>query len=136
MGESEHSSRLEAAQAFVMHLGHRDFERCMALLSETVTYKVPGYGPLAGGLVGHDAVAGHLADLVARTGGSYDSLKWVDWMVGEDHVAVLAEIHMQGSGQRYVGPVLFLLSFDGGDKITGIVVFLEDVASVTHVLGG
>lgn len=106
----------------------------MGLLSDNVTYKVHGHRELARGITGRDAVAKHLVELVERSGGGYESLKWVDWMVGNDHVAAIAQILVQATGQRFEGPVLFVVEFDSDDKIDEIVVFAQDVA--LHILGG
>jgi hypothetical protein len=135
VGETQKASRLEIAQAFVMHVGHRDFDRGMSLLSPTVSYKVVGYRGLEQGLSGCEAVTKHLIELAERTGGAFESLKWEDWLVGGDHIAVIAKILIEVSGQRVVTSVLFLIRFDADDKIAELIVFPEDVRSIERVLG-
>ena len=76
----------------------------MGLLSDNVTYKVHGHRELARGITGRDAVAKHLVELVERSGGGYESLKWVDWMVGNDHVAAIAQILVQATGSASRAP--------------------------------
>src|SRR5208283_3140195 len=106
MTEAAYPKCLAIAQQFVMHVGHRDFGRSIELLSSNVTYRVPGNHALAGVFSGREAVTRHLIDLVERTAGSFDAVKWEDWMLGEHHVAALADIHIQSAGQRYEGRAL------------------------------
>ena len=80
-------------------------------------------------------MARHLVELAERTGGAFESLKWEDWLVGSDHIAVVAKVLIEVSGQRTVSSVLFLLRFDVDDKIAEIVVFPEDIRSIERVLG-
>jgi len=134
MTEAAFPQRLATAEQFVMHIGHRDFDRSIELLSPNVKYRVPGNHALAGVFSGREEVTGHLIDLVDRTAGSFDALKWEDWMLGENHVAALADIHIQSAGQRYEGRVLFLVRFDIDDKIVEIVVYLEDERGLERLL--
>jgi len=125
-GPSPGASRLEAAQGFAMHIGHRDLDQAMALLSPAVTYQVSGDHPLAGVFSGSEAVARHLCDLVERTLGTFEAVKWEDWLVGEHHVAAWADIQLRIQARRFAGRVLFLMRFDLSDKIDEIIVFFED----------
>jgi hypothetical protein len=126
MPEPTNPTRLEAAQRFVMHIGHRDGNQAIGLLSPVVTYRVPGGRTLGGVFSGSAEVAGHLCDLVERTRGTFEAIKWDDWMVGEHHVAAWADIQMRIERYGFAGRVLFLLRFDVGDKIDEIVVLPED----------
>lgn len=123
-------TRLEAAQKFAMHIGHRDRDNAMELLSPSVTYRVPGGFALAGLFSGSEAVATHLCDLVARTLGTFEAVKWEDWMVGEYHIAALADVQVRIEARRFAGRILFLLRFDMDDKIDEIVVLPEDPRAV------
>ncbi len=134
MTDAAHPQRLATAEQFVMHIGHRDFDRSIDLLSPNVEYRVPGNHALSGVFSGREEVTSHLIDLVERTAGSFEALKWEDWMLGEHHVAALAYIHIQFAGQRFEGRVLFLVRFDIDDKIAEIVAYLEDERGLDRVL--
>ena len=73
------------------------------LLSPDVTYTVPGRSSLSGVCHGPAEVRRHLAQLFAFTKGTYDVLKWVDWLVGETHVAAFQYTQMQMNGIIYRG---------------------------------
>ena len=107
----------------------------MELLSPHVTYRVPGTHALAGVFSGREAIVGHLAALFERTDGSLDTFKWEDWLVGEQHVAALADVHIHMQGKRYKSRHLFLVGFDTDDKIVEIVVFFEDEHSAERFIG-
>ena len=78
----------------------------------------------------------HLMRLFERTGGTFDAFKWEDWMLGEHHVAALANVHLNTKGQMYKGaPICFLVRFDKHDKIQEITVFFEDQRSAERFLG-
>ena len=62
-----------------------------------------------------------------------DTFKWEDWLVGEQHVAALADVHIHMQGKRYKSRHLFLVGFDTDDKIVEIVVFFEDEHSAEPV---
>ena len=134
MSEATYPTRLVTAQQFVMHIGHRDLDRGVELLAPNVTYRIPGNHLLAGVLSGREQVTRHFIDLAERTTGTFDALKWDDWMLGTNHVTALATIQFQMSGQVYTGRVLFLMRFDIEDKIAEIVTFLEDERSVERIL--
>src|ERR1700728_259386 len=103
--ESANSTRLEIAQQFLTHLGHRDHARAIELVSPQVTYRVLGHHSLAGTFSGPDEVTNHLVNLVERTMGTFDAFKWEDWMVGEHHVAAIADIHMRADARAFAGRV-------------------------------
>ena len=126
MSETSNPTRLGAAQRFVMHIGHRDADQAIGLLAAAVTYRVSGSGSMAATFTGSEQVAAHLCDLVERTRGTFQTIKWEDWMVGEYHVAAWADIHVQMQGRDFTGRVLFSLRFDREDKIDEIVVLPED----------
>jgi ketosteroid isomerase-like protein len=135
MSTSAHPSRLEAAQHFVMHIGHRDAQQAMELLSPHVVYRVQGQHPLAGVFSGREEVTTHLLRLYERTAGTFDTLKWEDWMIGEEHVAALASIRIQVASRMYTGRHLFLVSFDIDDKISEVIVFFEDERAAERIFG-
>ena len=78
---------------------------------------------------GQAQVADHLCDLVEKTKGSFEAVKWEDWMVGMQHVSGWAHIQAEWRGRSFAGRVLFLLRFDLDDKIDEVIVFPEDPAT-------
>jgi len=98
----------------------------MHLLSPGVSYTVPGTNALAGTCHGPAEVRGHLAKLLSMSNETYDVIKWVDWMVGDDHVAALQYAQIQRQHSIYRGHQLFLVGFDQDDLISEIRVFFED----------
>ena len=135
MSEPTNPTRLEAAQRFVMHIGHRDLDQAIGLLSPVVTYRVAGVSTLSRVFSGGAEVAGHLCDLVERTKGTFEAIKWEDWMVGEHHVAAWADIQMQMERREFAGRIMFLLGFDVADKIDEIIVLPEDPHAVERFFG-
>ena len=135
MPEGTHPKRMTIAQQFLAHIGHRDLDQGIELLSPDATYRVPGNHALAGTFSGHDEIVRHLMRLIERTGGTFDAFKWEDWMLGEYHVAALANVHLNTKGQMYKGRHIFLVGFDTHDKIEEITVFFEDQRSAERFLG-
>lgn len=133
--ETNSPTRLAIAQRFLTHIGHRDIEESVELLSPNATYRVPGNHTFAGVFSGRQEILDHLIRLFERTMGSFDAFKWEDWMVGEQHVAALVRIHIHQTGQMYRGLHVFLVRFDSDDKITEIIVFFEDESSVERFFG-
>ncbi|HEY2566004.1 MAG TPA: nuclear transport factor 2 family protein [Acidimicrobiales bacterium] len=124
------ASRLTSAQELLQLIGSHDVDKAMSFLSDDVTYRVPGKQGLSGDYVGRDGVARHLVDVYEETKGTFDPLKWEDWMVGTDHVAVLAKISMERQAAIMTGRFLYLLRFNGDDKIDGIELFVSDPEQV------
>ena len=135
MDDSSSMTRVHIARQFALHVGRRDVAQALPLLSSEVSYRVLGDHSLAGTFIGPDAVASHLIYLADRTMGTFDTLKWVDWLVGEDHVAALAEVHMQADERIFHGRPLFLMKFDINDRISEITIFFESEADALWFFG-
>ena len=127
--------RLHTAQRFLMHIGQRSFDEVSALLADDVSYVVAGDHALAGRFSGKIQVASHLCSLAEVTGGTFDAVKWEDWMVGESHVAVLAVVHMQSVAHLFQGRHLFLVEFNVEDQISEVVVFVVNQLAVNSLFG-
>jgi ketosteroid isomerase-like protein len=127
--------RLEIAQRFLLNLGHPDIERAINDLSPQVVYRVPGTHSMAGTFNGREAVARHLTELVDRTAGTFDAVKWDDWLLGEFHVAGVAQIHVQNRGGLYSGRAMFVARFDAADLIASFEVFVEDEQAFSQFFG-
>jgi ketosteroid isomerase-like protein len=135
MPDSNLPSRLAAAQQFLTHMGRGDLGQATELLSEQVSYRAQGNNALAGLFTGRDAVARHLQQLVERTRGTFEAFKWEDWMIGEHHVAGLADVHAQSNGRTYKGRTLTLVTFNSADEIEAITVFFEDQSGIDRFIG-
>jgi ketosteroid isomerase-like protein len=135
MTDSSLPTRLATAQEFLLHIGHPDFDRAIGLLSPQVVYRIPGRHALAGTFHGPDEVTAHLTTLLERTTGTFEALKWEDWLVGQDHVAALVTVHVQSNASAYTGRHLFLVTFDVDDRISGISVFFENEDSAERFFG-
>jgi ketosteroid isomerase-like protein len=127
---TEEPSRLKNAQRFLMHVGHQDTEEAVALLAPAVVYQVPGNNPLSGRFVGRDDVQRHLAELFRSTRGTYDLIQWEDWMVGGEHISVLAYVQMQRDGRVLDAHFVSVLRFDTDDRICEINFFPDDLRKV------
>jgi ketosteroid isomerase-like protein len=121
-------SRLQIAKQLAAHLGRRDFDQFVHLLSPEVEYRVGGNHMLAGTFRGPDEVTAHVRELVDRTDNTYDAFKWEDWLVGDRHVAAIVRVHAQAHGAIFAARLLVLLGFDPADKVSEITVFFEDAS--------
>jgi len=84
----------------------------LSLLSPTVVYAVPGEGPLSGVFRGRAEVSEHIGELFRITSGTFEVLKWVDWLVGLNHVAALQYAQAQGHGAIFRGHVVYVVETD------------------------
>jgi ketosteroid isomerase-like protein len=135
MSEATESTRLQTAQRFLLNIGHPNVDEAIAALSPSVAYRVPGTHRLAGTFTGREAVTRHLVELVEGTLGTFDAVKWDDWLEGSLHVAALAQIHAQKEGRLFSGRVLFLVKFDSSNLIDNVEVFVEDEQSFSYFFG-
>ena len=94
---------LANAQRFLVGLANNELDEVVHLLSDQVVYTVPGHMPISGTFRGPDQVKEHLNQLLAFSRSTFDVLKWVDWLVGETHVAVLQYAQIQAHGIRLPG---------------------------------
>jgi ketosteroid isomerase-like protein len=129
------SSRLQIAQRLATHIGHRDFDRCVVLMSPDVEYRVGGENVLAGSFRGIDEVLAHMKNLVDQTQDTYDAVKWEDWLVGDQFVAAVVRIHAQEPGMLLQSRLVVLLGFDAADKVSEITIFFEDVSGANRFFG-
>jgi hypothetical protein len=101
----------------------------LRLLSPNVVFTVPGRHKLAGVFHGPDEVRSHIAMLVDYSNGTFEVLKWMDWMIGESHVTALQFAQAQSNGRIYRGHHLYLLESDSDDLLSDIKIFFEDQAA-------
>jgi uncharacterized protein len=101
-------------------------DEAITLLSPDVVYRVPGRNPLAGVFHGPSEVREHIVKLVADTAGTFEILKWVDWLVGLSHVSALQFVQAQGGGTIYRSHHLYLVQTDDDDFLKDILVLFED----------
>ena len=117
--------RLEQVQRFLMPLAERAPTRAVAVLSTFAEYRVPGRSPLAGTFTGRDEIVRNFQRVFELTSAS-DVVKWVDWMVGTNLVAALADVHLQSGMIRHHDRLMFLFSFAPAGTIEQIRLLPED----------
>lgn len=98
----------------------------LPLLAPDVVHTVPGRSPLAGVFRGPAEVDEHLTGLFRATSGTLETLQWVDWMVGERHVAALQSVQAQARGIIYRNRHLYVIEAGEDDLLTSIRVYFED----------
>lgn len=135
MSEPSASIRMHAAQEFTRLMGHRDVEKVAPLLSPKVVYRVPGHHALSGSFRGIDAVITHLLDLADRSGGTMNAFKFEDWLVSENSVAAVVDLHIQGHGATVTERNVFLFSFDGSDRVAEISIFFQNEDAIERFFG-
>jgi len=135
MTEAAPPTRLEIAQRFLLHLGHRGAEESMELLSPDVSYRVPGRHALSGTFAGREKVKQHLRDLDEAARGTFEATKWEDWLVGEHYVAAVASFTANAGGRLLATRVLYLVRFDVAGLIAGIEVYFGDESSPSRFFG-
>jgi ketosteroid isomerase-like protein len=130
VSESSASVRMNAAEQFALHMGHSDIEQVKQYLSPNVVYRVPGRHALAGSFHGVDDVFAHLVALAQRSNGTFNAYKFEDWLVSENSVAAVVDIHIQEHGAFLTERSIFLFGFDASDRISEIGVFFQDEAAI------
>ena|SRR6202050_1265671 len=101
-------------------------EKVLSLLSPDVVYTVSGDGPLAGVFRGPVEVYEHIGKLFRLTSGTFEILKWVDWLVGSTHVAALQFAQAQRSGMAYKRRHVYVIETDQNNLLTNIRIYFED----------
>jgi len=108
----------------------------VSLLSPTVVYTVPGHSPLAGVFRGPDEVSEHIAKLFRLTSGTFEILKWIDWLVGLTHIAALQFAQAQGDGMIYRGHHMWVVETDRNDLLTKIEMYFESQTEADAFFAG
>ena len=127
MAASPGSPNFENVERFFMAFSSRNrLEEAVALLSPDVSYTVPGASRMGGVFRGPVDVRDHLARLLELSSGTFEVLKWVDWMVGQTHVAALQFAQAQGRGMIYRGHHLYLVQTDTDGLLSDIKMFFEE----------
>jgi ketosteroid isomerase-like protein len=129
MVPSAESQRVVNAKKFFLSYSARELDGGLELLSPDVVYSVPGRSKLSGVFRGRDEVRRHIVKLLDFTRGTFEVLKWMEWMVGESHITVLQYAQAQAHGDIYRGHHLYLLESDAEDRLSSIKVFFEDQAA-------
>ena len=129
MEPSPEPQRLVNARQFFLNFSLTHLDDATRLLSPNIVCTVPGQSKLSGVFHGPDEVRRHLAVMVELSGGTFEILRWVDWMIGETHIAALQYAQAQREARIYRGHHLFLLESDSNDLLSDIKVFFEDQAA-------
>jgi ketosteroid isomerase-like protein len=120
---------LNNARQFFLSYSLTHLDDATRLLSPNVVHTVPGRNKLSGVFHGPDQVRRHVATLVEYSKGTFEVLKWMDWMVGETHMTALQYAQAQHETRIYRGHHLYLLESDSDDLLSDIKVFFEDQAA-------
>ncbi len=107
----------------------KQLDEAVRLLSPNVVYTVPGNSQISGVFRGPDEVRRHVVKLIEISKGTFEVLKWMDWMVGETHISALQYAQAQSHGAIYRGHHIYLLESDPDDLLSSIKVFFEDQAA-------
>jgi ketosteroid isomerase-like protein len=118
--------RLINARRFFLNYSKEHVDDVVQLLSPHVEYSVPGHSRLSGVFHGPDEVRRHICDLIDFSRGTFEVLKWMDWMIGETHITALQYAQAQAGGGIYRGHHVYLLESDPNDLLSVIKVFFED----------
>ena len=107
--------------------------QAVALLDPEVTYDVSGSHPRAGHFRGPTEVARHMSDLLELTHRTLNVLRWEDWMVGVNHIAVLVHMRLQRTGAVHTTRVMILVGMSREDRIRSVEVFFADPVAAERV---
>jgi hypothetical protein len=135
MNQTVKNAHLECAEQIMLHIGNHQVGLATELLAPTVTYRVAGNHALAGTFSGPGEVARHLSHLFEFTHGTFDVFKWEDWLVGENHVAAVVDVHMEAERRAFVGKHIFVFQFNSEGLVKSITVFFEDEGSARRFFG-
>ena len=67
-----------------------------------------------------------MATVLEFSKGTYDVLKWADWLVGESHIITLLYVQLQNKKTQYRGHLVYFVETDRNDLLSDIKVFFED----------
>jgi ketosteroid isomerase-like protein len=129
MAPSAEPQRLLNARRFLLGYSLKQLDEAVRLLSPNVVYTVPGNSQIAGVFRGPDEVRRHIVKLIELSRGTFEVLKWMDWMVSETHISALQYAQAQSHGGIYRGHHIYLLESDPDDLLSSIKVFFEDQAA-------
>ncbi|HXW34351.1 MAG TPA: nuclear transport factor 2 family protein [Acidimicrobiales bacterium] len=122
--------RMEVAQEFFQRFYRGDVSGAAELLDENVTYHVPGSHQISGLFQGVQAVKDHLEKVIELSEHTVRVVRWVDWMVGVNHLSAIAEVHVQRRGAMHTFKLVYLLEMTPQNKLRRIEVLADDPAAV------
>ena len=114
------------AKRFLLSYSKEHVDDAVQLLSPHVVYSVPGHSQISGVFHGPEEVRRHIVKLIDFSRGTFEVVKWMDWMIGESHIAVLQYAQAQTRGRIYRGHHIYVLEFDPDDLLSVINVFFEN----------
>ncbi len=129
MVSTSEPQRLINARRFFLSYSREHVDDVVELLSADIVYSVSGHSRLSGVFRGRDEVRQHIVNLIDFSRGTFEVLKWMDWMIGETHITVLQYAQAQTDGRIYRGHHMYLVEFDPDDLLSAITVFFEDQAA-------
>ncbi len=129
MASTPEPQRMINAKRFFLNYSREHVDEAVQLLSPHVVYSVPGHSRLSGEFHGPDEVRHHIVKLIELSRGTFEVLKWMDWMIGETHMTALQYAQVQTHGRIYRGHHLYLLESDPDDRLSVIKIFFDDQAA-------
>jgi ketosteroid isomerase-like protein len=127
--------RLINARQFFLSYSKDRVDDALRLLAPDVVYSVPGNSPLSGVFHGPEEVRRHIVKLLDFSRGTFEVLKWIDWVIGETHVAALQYAQAQTHFHVYRGHHIYLVEFNQDDLLSAINIFFEDQAAADRFFG-
>jgi ketosteroid isomerase-like protein len=123
-------TQLAVAREYFQKAYNGQVSEAVKLLDPAVTYYVPGSSRMSGRFEGAEAVSRHTAELLRLTNQRVEILKWEDWLVGVNHVALVMQLRLQRPNMVQTSRIIQLVSMSADDKIREIELFFADEASV------
>jgi hypothetical protein len=136
MSDAPEPVRAANVRRFLLGVSSGDSDGVKSLLSPEVVYSAPGQSALAGVFRGPGEVFDHIDKLFRITKGTFEVIKWVDWLVGRTHVAAILYGQAQGGGVLYKSHQVFVVETDGNDLLIGIRLFFEDQGAFDRFVAG
>ena len=102
--------RLINARRFFLSYSKEHLEDAVHLLSPHVVYSVPGHSGLTSMSTRPDEVRRHIVKLIDFSQGTFEILKWTDWMIGETHIAALQYAQAPTRGRIYTKEITSIFS--------------------------
>jgi ketosteroid isomerase-like protein len=127
--------RLINARQFFLSYSKDRVDDALRLLAPDVVYSVPGNSPISGVFHGPEEVRRHIVKLLDFSRGTFEVLKWIDWVIGETHVAALQYAQAQTHFHVYRGHHIYLVEFNQDDLLSAINIFFEDQAAADRFFG-
>jgi hypothetical protein len=127
-------ARLDVVKKFLILMTNQEVDDAITLLSSQVLYRVPAIQGMTTEFSGREEVAEHLAHFFQEIRGTFDLLKWDDWLVGNQRIGALATVRMERNKQVMTEEIVFLLTVDEHNQISTVTLYLNDLERFQNFL--